>query len=310
MYQGSAGVGLIETTPINILPVDYAADDPALRKKVYAAPQDYRPFPHFGTINLRSNLGHSTYHSGTVKLEKRYSKGINFLTFYTFSKNLDSGASVAPLQNRSLGKGRTDYDRNHRFVASVTYELPFGRGKKWLNRGGIWNLLFGGYQVVCIQTLESGNPLTFSFSNSPHDYYPTWFGPRRPNIVGDPSMRDNWRDFGGDRFNVANMNSVFDINAFAYPEAFTIGNAGRNIVSGPGLRWTQVSAQKEIPIKERLRAEIRWDMNNALKTYNFTNPSTAVDLVNPQYFGKISDESRLASMGGGPVMHLTIRLSF
>ncbi len=312
-YQGSSGVGLLENWPLNTLPLDYAKGDRALNLQLAAAGQNYRPYTHFGDVTLRSaNMGHSSYHSGTIKLEKRYSQGINFITFYTFSKAIDSAAGgVAPIGNRNLNKARASYDRTQRFVGSVTYELPFGRNKRWLNRGRFLDLLFGGYQVVWIQTFETGNPLTFGFANSPYTYLPGFMGDRRPNINGKIRLRDNWRDFGGDRFNTSNMNSVFtDVSVFSYPAEFSVGNAGRSIANGPGLRWSQVSAQKFIPITERVMLEIRWEMNNALHTFNFTNPTTSVDFVNPQTFGKINSEASLSSMGGSPVMHMTFRLTF
>ena len=63
-YQGSAGVGLINNWEYNTFPIDFGANDPALRAAAFAAPQNYRPFPHFGSITMRSNFGHSTYHGG------------------------------------------------------------------------------------------------------------------------------------------------------------------------------------------------------------------------------------------------------
>ena len=89
-YQASAGVGLIEQWQANAFPLDFGKNDPALRAAAFAAPQNFRPYPQFGDVLIRSNFGHSTFHSGTVKLEKRYSRGLTFTTFYTFSKAIDS----------------------------------------------------------------------------------------------------------------------------------------------------------------------------------------------------------------------------
>ena len=69
LYQGSAGVGLIENWNVNAFPVDFGANNPALRAAAFAAPQNYLPVPQFGAINFRSNFGHSTYHSGTIRVE-------------------------------------------------------------------------------------------------------------------------------------------------------------------------------------------------------------------------------------------------
>ncbi len=315
-YQGSAGVGLIERWQFNTFPVDYAANDPALRSKVFAAAQNYRPYPNFGDVLFRSNFGHSTFHSGTIKLEKRYSSGITFITFYTFSKAITSqdddnaGSGVAPIQSRGLEKARAGYDRNHRYSGHVTYELPIGKGRRFMNRGGVLNALFGGYEIAWVQSLESGNPLTFGFSNSPFNYYPTFAGSRRANVTGDPALRDGWRDVGPDRFNTNNANAVIDISPFSYPAAFTPGNSGRNIVTGLPLVWSTCSAKKNFTFRERFNFQVRWDFNNPLKTYNFDAPTTTVDLQNPKAFGKISSDQRTANWGGMPIMNLTLQLTW
>jgi len=320
-YQGSSGVGLIERWQTNTFPVDYGAGNPAFQNAVFAAPQDYRPFPKFGDILMRSNFGHSTFHSGTVQVEKRYSRGLMFSGFYTFSKTIDSqdddnsgnvstGPGVAPIQNRGLEKARAGYDRNHRLIGVATYELPVGKGRHFLNRGGFLNAVFGGYEIAWIQTLESGNPLNFSFANSPYNYYPTFAGQRRPNLVGHPALLPDWGNLGGDRFNQQNINPVLDINAFAYPAPFTPGNAGRNIVTGTRLLWSQVSAKKNFRITERFNLQVRWDFQNPFHNYNFSPPTTTVDFANPRTFGKLSADQRTASLGGQPLMNLALQLSW
>ena len=95
---------------------------------------------------------------------------------------------VAPVANRNLNKGRAGYDMRHRFVTSVIYELPVGKGRHFLNRGGILNYIIGGYDISWIQTVDSGNPFGFTFANSPYNYYPTYIGARVPNLVATPTM--------------------------------------------------------------------------------------------------------------------------
>jgi hypothetical protein len=225
---------------------------------------------------MRSNFGHSTFHSGTVRLEKRMAQGLYFNTFYTFSKTLDSqdgdnsGSGVAPIQNRGLEKGRASFDRNHRYIGVINWELPVGRNHRFFSgMGRLTNTLLGGWELSWIQTIESGNPLTFSFANSPFNYYPTFVGSRRPSLVSEPVYDfSRWNNGGPDRFTLQNRPAVIDIGAFAYPDAFQIGNAGRGILTGPRLVWAQFSAQKNFRIKERLNAQFRWNFQNALKTYN------------------------------------------
>lgn len=319
-YQGSSGVGLVERWQYNTFPIDYFSGNPTQQAAVLAAAQNFRPYSAFGDVRFRSNFGHSSFHSGTVKLDKRLSRGMFFSTFYTWSKAIDSqdndndGTGVAPIQNRGLEKALAGYNRSHRWLATVNYELPFGHGKKWASTG--WKKqVFGGLELSWIQTVESGNPLTFSFAGSPNNYYPGFAGNSRPNLVGQPSIRSDWRDLGGDRFNTQNINSVFSggqngLDNFAYPAAFTVGNAGRNIITGLPLLWAQVSAQKNFQFKERFSAQLRWDFQNALKTYNFNPPTTTVDFRNPRTFGKVSSDPRTASLGGQPLMNLTLAVFF
>ena len=316
-YQGSGSVGLIERFELNTFPVDHLANNPVERDRVFAAPQNFRPYTQFGNITTRSNFGHSTFHSGTIKLEKRMSKGMFFSTFYTLSKTLNSsdtdnsGGGVAPIQNRSLEKGRAGYDRNHRWIATLNYELPFGRGKKFITNSRAGNILLGGMEISTIQTMESGNPLNFTFANSPNNYFPGFAGARRPNLVSTPEYNFGlWNNGGGDRFVQNNRPAVIGINAFAYPDAFQVGNAGRNILTGPRMAWAQISVQKNFKVKERFQAQLRWDMQNAFKTFNFTGPSNTVDFRNPATFGKLLDDPRTASLGGQALMNLTMMIQF
>ena len=89
-----------------------------------------------------------------------------------------------------------------------------------------------------------------------------------------------------------------------------MGNLGRNTFTGLPLLWSQISAQKNIQITEKVRAQLRWDFQNALKTYNFNPPTTTVDFRNPRTFGKVSSDPRTASLGGQPLMNLTLAIFF
>ena len=316
-YQGSGGVGLVERWELNAIPITDA--NTALLRTNLASAQNYRPFPQFGNIAMRSNFGHSTFHSGTVKLEKRMSKGLYFSTFYTFSKAINSSdtdtgvvSAVAPIQNRGLEKGRAGYDRNHRYIGTVNWELPFGQGKRYTTDNKVARWLMSGLELSWIQTIESGNPLNFTFANPPtNNYYPTFASARRPDLVGTPVYDfSKWDNGGPNRFSEVARPAVIDMNAFAYPGEFRVGTAGRNILTGPRMVWAQVSAQKNFRFKERFNAQIRWDFQNALKTYNFTGPGTTVDFRNPQTFGKLRDDPRTASLGGQPLMNLTLAVMF
>jgi hypothetical protein len=228
-----------------------------------------------------------------------------------------------------LEKARASFDRTHRLIGVVNWELPFGQGRKWFTSG--WKkMVLGGFELSWIQTQESGNPITFGYAGSPYNYYPGFAGNQRPDRVGDIQIRDDWYNLGGDRFNTGNINSVYtgDLNGmanFTLPGGcpatipagfdrtkcdFRVGNAGRNIISGLPLRWTQVSAQKNFEIKERYKVQLRWDMQNVFKRYNFNTPSSTVDFRNVSQFGKVSSDPTTASLGGQPLMNLTLMVQF
>jgi hypothetical protein len=319
IYQGSAGVDLVESWNRNLLPPNYGLGNPTLQNAVFAATQNYLPYPQFGTINYLSNTGHSTYHAGTVQFQKRYSYGLVLDTFYTYSKALDDCdtdygvcTGVEPLLNRNLNKGRAGYDMNHRFVLSFTYEIPFGKGRAFMNRGGFLNALFGGYDLAWIQTAETGNPFSFSYVNNPNNEYPTAFGNWVPNVVVRPYVPTTslGQLIGGNRFNEVLENPVININDFAYPAAFTPGNAGRNIVTGPAAYYSQFSAKKNFPISERVNFQIRFDFQNPFHNFAFAAPTSVYDTKNPGTFGKIISETATANIQGEPLMNLMLRLSF
>jgi hypothetical protein len=304
-YQGSAGVGLLNNWDINAIPLD-VSNDPAVLNTIFRASQNYKPYPQFGSVQHYSNYGHNTYHGGTLRFEKRYSAGLTLNAFYTLSRAIDEddddgGASGITYYNRALEKGRSNYDISHRFVSLMTYELPFGKGRRFMNVGGVRNGFLGGWDLAWTQTYQSGPPVTVSFAGSPSNYLP---GGRRPDILApfDQAQVQNW-EIGPNRFPFSAQNRYFNFDAFAYPAAFTPGNLGRNTFEAPGLRWTQLSLSKEFPITERMKFILRWDVNNVTKEPQFANPNTGFNLRNQANFGTFSGTRGSFSDIGTARMH-------
>ncbi len=286
-YQGSSGVGLLNAWNINAIPLDISRDRTTL-DQIFSNQQNFRPYTNFGGLNLWSNFGHSSFHSGTVKAEKRFSKGLTMTSFYTWGKAIDEadndgGAGGVTYYNRRLEKARAGFDLRHRSVTYLTYDLPFGKSKKWMNKGGVKDYVLGGWKIGWIQTFQSGTPVDFTVAGSPNRYLP---GTVRPNmrVPYDQIKVDNWNI--GDRFNNNLKNPLWNIQSFAYPDAYTPGAAGRNVIDGPGLTWSQGNLAKTITVKERYNLDLRLDINNIFKTANFSNPTPSVNLTNPGLFGK------------------------
>jgi hypothetical protein len=321
-YTGNSGVNGFENREINSLSYDWANNlrltNPAQFSAFQSNTQIFRPFPNFGSILFRTNGARSNYHAGTVKLDKRFSRGLSFLTFYTYSKLIDS-SSANNLLSRDLDRAEANNNRTHQYTGSMNYELPFGKGRKWLNNGGLINAIFGGFDMVYLYRIQSGDALTFTFAGSPFQYMPGVVATRannRPNSTGDRAgLRDNWQDIGNDRFVQANQNALIQsMSYFAYPGAFTFGNVGRNTFDRQRFIDTQFSASKEWRIKERATATFRFDFQNPFKWYNLSAPNTVVNFTAPATFGKVStstsDEGTTANAGGQGLMNITLAFRF
>jgi hypothetical protein len=220
---------------------------------------------------------------------------------------------VAPVTDRNLNKGRAGYDRHQTFITSATYDLPIGRGRHFVNHNHVLDFLIGGYNLAWVQTFVTGNPMSFSYIDNPNNQVPTSIGNWVPNLACNGiSMKEFGlgNAIGGNRFNQALENPVLNVNCFTPPAAFTPGNAGRNIVTGPGIIYSQASASKNFRFRERWNLQFRFDMQNPFHNYGFNNPSSQLDFKNPQLFGKITADQTTASFDGEPLMNFVLRLSW
>lgn len=315
LYQGQAGVGLINSWNMNAIPLNISTDAATLTK-IYQAQQNYVPYPQFGQINLYSNFSHNTYHGGTVRVEHRYTSGLAFNAFYTLSKTLtdvsaEGTATGITYYDRALEKGRADYDIRHHFVSVMTYELPFGKGRRWMNHGGVINAALGGWQLAWTNTLQSGQPFSVTFSGSPNKYLP---GVSRPNIVttNGQALVSNW-DIGANRFPTPAQNPYLNASSFAYPAAFTAGTLGRNTFEGPGLNFQQIALSKWWTLKERYRFQARVDgYNFPFKQPNYANPNSVYNTGSLGTFARFTAvQGSFSNLGGGrPTLYISGRFEF
>ena len=245
-----------------------------------------RPNQQFNRITYIDSGGNSFYHAAQFTLRRRFSSGLGLNMSYTFGKSIDDGSidpvgassggglstttSRAPvdIRNFRLERARSDFDRTHALTASTLWELPFGRGRRFLNTNNrVLNQLFGGWSISGIYTFMTGEP--FSVTS----------GSRTVNnahvsraLVVDPTVRARLQELPNQNF----AGPVYFANkdAFALPPPGSNGS-GRNIYTAAPYWNLDLGFTKVFPITERVKLQFRTEMFNALNHANFDNPRDA-----------------------------------
>ena len=259
-YQGSKGTHL---------PLLYNINQPPPGPGTVAQKQALRPYPQFGNITFLDAVGNSSYNGLLTKLQQRYSNGLSFLMSYSYGKSIDntpgtpynvtpSRSSAMNPQNLGLERGLSGFDIRHRFVFSPVYELPFGKGKPYLNGNRAVSWIVGGWEASGILTLQTGRPFTALVST---DNANVLGNVDRPNIVGDanagPKTPAQW----------------INVNAFQLAPAGTFGNAGRNNLISPGWVNLDVVLSRNFRVTERISLQFRVESFNVANHPNFDLPS-------------------------------------
>jgi hypothetical protein len=272
---------------MNVLPQSiYNSTNTTFLNQVYAATQNYLDYPQFGTITATGNYGHSTYHAMVTRLERRFNSGFSYNFLFTWSKNL-AGAAGSGWQyyDWNLTKGLATTDVKLQFVAQASYELPFGKNRRFLNRGGILDYTLGGWNFLTIQSMRSGLPVTFTMAGSPYRYLP---GETQPNIVPGQSINVPNYAVGTNLWPENLQNPFFNINAFSYPAAFTPGDAGVGIARTGAVWWPQMSISKTLAYREKYKMTLRLDANNLPEARWLQSPNSTVNITSSQTFGRFA----------------------
>lgn len=235
------------------------------------------PFPSGNfTIgsNIVANVLKAWYDALTVKVDKRFSKGYGFLSTYTWSKSVDQGAEVYSLgQNHAFlpnnrdfkaGRGVSILDIPHRWVTSGNYDLPFGKGKMFLNQGGIVNALLGGWRLSSIFTIQSGQPFS--------PYLLTSTGHTNTGVsVVERGNFGNTTPYTSEEWRAAveawrNCSRLYIIRPDAIDLNYTgIGNIPRNAFRYLYTERLDLSLAKVTRLGERASFELRFDMFNVTR---------------------------------------------
>jgi hypothetical protein len=265
--------------------------NPAIQRTTRNVAQSVRPYPQYLAISTAGQggdkSGHSTYHAMVVKVERRYSGGLTFQWNYTLSKLLtdsdsyDGGTSSQDQYNRRLEKSIGRFDQTHALKMSTIYELPFGKGRRWMSRGGVSNAVLGGWRLSGIQVYASGFPIAIGRNNP----LTIFNGGTRPTITS----YNDWRaplkggdfDPAVDRF----------LNKAAFPaQPIAFGNVTRynpKVRSFPSFN-ENVSLGKSFAFGEHRKLDFRWEAFNLFNRVIFGTGSTSLDST---AFGVVTDQA-------------------
>lgn len=266
-----------------------------------------------GGIQQAQTSSNSNYNSLQATVTKRFSKDLQFLGAYTYSKSIDyySGTAVNELQavagdqrDWRQNRGRSDFDRTHRFVFSGIYDLP-----KFDVESKAADFLLNNWEIATIATFQSGLP--FSIIDAPNNNVI-----QRANFAG--GFSGNFLCTGSTQ---SCLNGYFNTGAFVpsrpridlasvgvvtnptFNAAAPFGVSGRNILTGPGQKNVDISVVKFLPFTERWRGEFRTEFFNVFNWANFANPNNNIAV--PATFGRITSTS-----AGPRVIQFAFKLSF
>ncbi len=264
------------------------------------------PYAAYGAVNLLfDDQNHARYDSMVVKVQKRMSQGVTFLSTFTWSRNYDasSGGAGNTLNGGAVGPqnpydmqaeyGLSNIDSPFRSASAVTYELPVGRGKAFLNDNRLLDYIAGGWSVNAVTVFQTGFPL--QISQTPNYNSSFGYASQRPNATGvSPVTNGSLESRLGGYINPA---------AFSLAPRFTFGDLSRTLdMRGPGQANWDLSMFKTFSIRDRVSAQFRCEALNAMNTPLFYAPNTSFGSGS---FGKITSQANFARQ-----LQLAIRVAF
>ncbi|HEX8162442.1 MAG TPA: TonB-dependent receptor [Pyrinomonadaceae bacterium] len=314
-YAGSRGVHLLRSNDVNTAVPTVRPDG-----TIFFAPNSPRRNTAFSTIELKSSDGNSWYNAGILEIRKRWSRGVNFQSSYTFSRNIDTtqastffsdatnGTTTAfpEFPGMNYNKGLADYHAKHNWVVNFTWALPFARGLD-----GWEGALLDGWELSGIGQARSGNPLTVFVARN------------RSGSQWSPSLAPG---IGLDRASIApgftyesavlgRPDQYFDPRAFVLQPAGTLGDTGRGAFIGPNFRTFDLAAVKRTRFHSWLgdatNLQLRVEAFNLFNRANFAPPSLIA------FTGAADNETALptfgrirSTVGSSRQIQLGVRLEF
>ena len=327
-YAGSHGSNLETMEDLNQVPANTVGyNNPSPAPPATAAcisdggtlVSDHRPYPCWSVIDGVTNAAWSNYNSGTVEVSRHSGKSLTFDASYTYTRDLSNSGGATPNAfaiaggnfatdrfNPGLDYGNVIYDRRHRFLVTYLYELPFGRGQRWLANDPVANGIVGNWQLAGVTVLQTGPFLT---------PYEQTVDPANTNIlttVGQarPDQLNTVPVYAQQRTTSQWLNpAAFPYLNLQTPSGIGIGRFGNAPVGGvigPGTANYSLSLLKNIALREKSKLEFGIEAANVFNHRNYEPPNMQVDSSG---FGAIT--ALQTAEGAGPrSLELTGRFNF
>lgn len=309
-YTGSHGSNLETMVDLNQVPANTEGYNTA-----YAN----RPYQLWAVLQSVHNGAVSNYNNLTAEVNKRFSNGLQFQSSYSFTRDLsDEGGSdptafvgaggnfVTDRFHLGLDYGNVIYDRRHRFLTTYLYELPVGRGKKFLNNGSrLVDELLGGWEIAGVIVVQSGPFLTptQSSNDSAGTGIFNTVGTGRADVVPgvSPYTKSPGLFFNPAAYTIPGLNSDGSFSTIG-----RFGDAAVGSLVGPGTEAVSMSLIKTVKLTESAKLQFGAEVANLLNHRNYAPPSTAIDTAG---FGTLTGLQ--TAEGAGPrAVQLTARISF
>ena len=246
--------------------------------------------PDVQPFTWQSSEASSQLHAGTFRLSRRAARGLGGGVTYTIAKSRDNASTLGggrttvaqDDQNLDAEWGLSSFDRRHQVSANVSWELPFGQNRRWLNGGGPWAAIAEGWRINTSFTWQSGAPYTPTISGAAADVARGTNGTLRANYTGAPVARPN-----------PTIDLFFNVAAFTIPEPGTYGNAARNMIIGPGSKSLNASFSRDVRFSGNRSVSVTVNASNLLNLVQYSGINTNVNSPN---FGQITSVRPMRSV--------------
>jgi hypothetical protein len=228
--------------------------------------------------------GRSVLDSASINFRKNEARGLGYQVEYAFARSRDNSPSIGgggggtgnvaqDDQNIDAEWARSSFEQRHRLTLSANYRFPFGRNERWLNGGGRWAAIAGGWRVSGNFSANSGRPQTVSVSGASRDIASGINGALRA-------------DYNGQDVSIANpsIDQWFNTAAFSVPAAGAFGSSPRNIIIGPGSKNLNMTFNRQVQLGGNRNLQIQVQVNNLLNLANYSGVDTN---VNSPTFGQV-----------------------